>query len=123
MLKIIKLSAVIFGNKFSEPVIELAPLFIDLTFGEPIGVENALIHIHFEFFAFLYNRQEIFLEEELPGVFTCPTEILLVQRERAVFFLEIRVVWLGHGPNAKSTGDLLAKFLTHFKVKNYNNHF
>ena len=104
-------------------MIELSPLFIDLTFGEPIGVENTLIHIHFEFFAFLYNRQEIFLEEELPGVFTCPTEILLVQRERAVFFLEIRVVWLGHGPNAKSTGDLLAKFLTHFKVKNYNNHF
>jgi len=104
-------------------VIELTPLFIHLAFGQPVGVENALVDIHFKLFAFLYNRQEIFFEEEFPGVFTCITEIFLVQRERAVFFLEIRVIWLGHSAKSKSTGDLLAKFLTHIKVKNYNNHF
>lgn len=94
-------------------MIELTPLFIDLAFGQPVGVENALVDIHFKLFAFLYNRQEIFFEEEFPGVFTCATEIFLVQRERAVFFLEIRVVWLGHGAKPKSTRDLFAKFLTH----------
>ena len=104
-------------------MIELAPLFIHLAFGKPVGVENALVDIYFKLFAFLYNCQKIFLEEEFPGVFTCATEIFLVQRERTVFFLEIRVVRLGQGAKAKSTGDLLAKFLTHIKVKYYNNHF
>jgi hypothetical protein len=36
-------------------VIELAPLLIDLAFGEPVCVENALVDINFKFFAFLYD--------------------------------------------------------------------
>jgi hypothetical protein len=36
-------------------VIELAPLLIDLPFGKPIRVENALVDINFKFFAFLYD--------------------------------------------------------------------
>ena len=85
-------------------MIELAPLFIDHAFGEPVRVKNALVDIHFKLFAFLYNCQEIFLEVEFPRVFTCATEIFLVQRESAVFFLEIGVVCRSHGAKAQSTG-------------------
>ena len=94
-------------------MIELAPLFINLSFGEPIRVKNALIDINFKFFAFLNDSQEIFFEVEFSGIFTSTTKIFLVQREIAVFFLKIGVVWLSHVAKAKSTRDLFAKFLTH----------